>query len=75
MSTEIKKCSDCKLAAPSENTGVGKWDFAKCCHAASLKSDNGGRWHLGESIVAYHYCSTMRVGKCGKAATLFVPLD
>lgn len=74
MTEAIKKCQDCKLSTPSENSGAGKWDFARCCHPASVKESNE-KWHLGETSIAYHYCSTMRSDKCGKAATLFEPLD
>ena len=72
MTDAIKKCSDCKFSTPSESGVKDKWDFAKCRHATGLKEDDA-KWHLGEGSLDYYYCSTMRGGKCGKAATLFVP--
>ena len=76
MTDAIKKCSDCKLSHPSETGVKDKWDYAKCCHPASVKEADQN-WHLGETSITYHYCSTMRMrgGKCGKAATLFEPRE
>ena len=72
MNDAIKKCSDCMFSAPYEGCAVGKWDYAKCRHDASF-ADDSVKWHLGEENINHLYCSTMRSGDCGKAATLFVP--
>ena len=72
MSTEIKKCSDCRFSAPTKLVGAGRWDYAKCCHPAGVEESNE-KWHLGEESLSYRYCSSMRIGGCGKAATLFEP--
>ena len=77
MTDAIKKCSDCKHAAPSEMGPTAAtpdiWDYAKCHHPESLLKDDGSKWHLGQPTEKSHYCSTMRISTCGKDAKLFEP--
>lgn len=66
----LKFCKDCRYVCPSE-TAVPSLEFARCLHPESLDRIpvNLVSGESGRPL----YCSSMRQGACGIAASLFQP--
>jgi hypothetical protein len=71
---EIKLCKDCQWVKVGwiDKLLVG-WRFAKCTHPDSEQEEEIDYSTGKIEPKHFYYCSTMRMGSCGKEANLFEP--